>query len=261
MRKELDDASLLAYGLGGLGAVAVAGALVGVREQILNANVALILVIVVVLTAAMGGRGPGMFAALMAAASFDFFHTQPYLSLTIKSQDDIETAGLLLVVGLIVGQIASRSRLSRAAAAVGRSEISRIHRLAEQVAGGADPADIIMSGQAELTALLGLRDCRFESPATGPSPLPRLDRSGALPQGVPARYSNRGFELPAEGAELPVLSRGQPVGRFVLIPTPGHGVSLEQRIVAVAIADQVGAALGQPRTPSNGNSDKGAPRG
>ena len=30
-----------------------------------------------------------------------------------------------------------------------------------------------------------------------------------------------GFELPAEGAELPVLARGQQIGRFVLEPTPG----------------------------------------
>jgi hypothetical protein len=33
------------------------------------------------------------------------------------------------------------------------------------------------------------------------------------------------------------------MGRFVLIPTPGVGVSKERRLSAVALADHVGAAL------------------
>jgi len=242
MKNDDRDASLLACGLGGLAAVGMAGLLVGVRGEILNTTVALVLVIVVVLTAALGGRGPGMVTAIIAAMSFDFFHTRPYLSLSISSADDVETAGLLLVVGLIVGGLAARSRVSRAAAELGRSEIRRIHRVAEQVASGAATGDVILTGQAELVAVLDLRECRFE--ATPGSPLPGLDRSGAVPG--THRYSRGGFELPPGGVELPVLGRGQPVGRFVLVPTPGVGVSLEQRIVAVAIADQVGAALAHP---------------
>ena len=45
-----------------------------------------------------------------------------------------------------------------------------------------------------------------------------------------------------------MLARGRPVGRFVLVPTPGTGVSLERRIVAVALADQAGAALTAERS-------------
>ena len=56
----------------------------------------------------------------------------------------------------------------------------------------------------------------------------------------------RGLELPKEGIALPVLGRGEEVGRFVLEPTPGVGASLEERVVAVALADQVGAALVGP---------------
>lgn len=252
-----EEASLLAYGLGGIGAIGVAGLLVGIRGEILNANVALVLVIVVVLAAALGGRGPGMATAVVAAMSFDFFFTRPYLSLSISSPDDVETVGLLFMVSLIVGHIASRSRASRASAEVGRSDIRRIYRVAEQVASGADPADVILAAQAELSAVLNLRDCRFE--ASRGAPLPRLDRSGAI-LGV-VRYSRGGFELPPEGVELPVLSRGRPVGRFVLLPFAGHGVSLEQRIVAVAIADQAGAALAQPRISGNGDPTKGATHG
>jgi hypothetical protein len=52
-----------------------------------------------------------------------------------------------------------------------------------------------------------------------------------------------GFAFPDTGVELPVLGRGNVLGRFVLVPEPNTSVTLEQRVVAVAIADQVGAAL------------------
>ena len=55
-----------------------------------------------------------------------------------------------------------------------------------------------------------------------------------------ARTGHRaGFELPEQGVDLPVLARGREIGRFVLIPTPGIATTLEERVVAVAIADQV----------------------
>jgi len=49
--------------------------------------------------------------------------------------------------------------------------------------------------------------------------------------------------LPGPELELPVQGRGRILGRFVLKPTPGYPVSKQRRIVAVALAAQVGAAL------------------
>ncbi len=234
----------MAFGLliGGLGPIAVAALLVPVRDALANTSIALILVVVVVLAGVAGGRAAGALAALMAALSFDFFHTVPYLTLTIDSADDVETTLLLLLVGVIVGQVAWRAQRSREAAEAGRSEIASFHRMADMTAQGRDPADVLAAAQQELTALLGLRDCRFEAPPFG-LPRPRLERTGAIAGQTHHRAAGRGFELPEEGAELPVLAHGQQVGRFVLEPTPGVGVTLEQRVVAVAIADQVGAAL------------------
>jgi len=62
---------------------------------------------------------------------------------------------------------------------------------------------------------------------------------------VVRRFVRGGFELPAEGVELPVYNRGHQVGRYVLKPSSGVGVSLEQRVVALGLADQVGAALAE----------------
>ncbi len=237
--------------LGGLAPIAVASLLVGVRDRVQNANVALVLVVVVVVAAAIGGRGAGVCAAVVSALSFDFFHTRPYLRLTIDTADDVETTLLLLAVGLLVGHIAAGRWRARASAEASSGEIRRIHRVAEQAARGGDAAEVILAAQNELTDLLALRSCRFEAQPLLPV-LPRLERTGHLDTRV-FRFREGGFELPTEGVDLPVYGRGQQLGRFVLEPTPGVGVSLEQRVVAVAVADQVGAVLATPRITRQGN--------
>jgi hypothetical protein len=49
--------------------------------------------------------------------------------------------------------------------------------------------------------------------------------------------------LPGKEVDLVVQSRGRRFGRFVMVPEPGAAVSWDRRVVAVALADQVGAAL------------------
>jgi Domain of unknown function (DUF4118) len=226
-------------------AVAVGAVMALARDVFDQTEAALILMIVVVAVAALGGRAAGVITAFAAVVAFDFFHTQPYLSLSIDSRDDVETTILLLIAGVIVGTLASWGRQAKHRASDARSEINRIHRVAEVAASGAEVATVIGVAQDELRALLTLRTCRFEAIPYEDDDLrrPRLGRNGAIelqPLMRFARVGHRaGFELPEEGADLPVLARGREIGRFVLIPTAGVPTSLEERVVAVAIADQV----------------------
>lgn len=244
MTEDQRTGRLLWIGIGGIAPLAVAMLLVPLRDSVRNANLALVLVAVVVLVAVGGGREAGAVAAVVSALSFDFFHTQPYLRLTIDSRDDVETTALLLAVALVVGHVAARGRRASSNAEARRGEVRRIYRVAELAANGDEPPDVIMAAQTELTALLHLRDCRFEAPPFSTA-LERVERSGVV-SWQHYRLRDGGFELPPDGVELPVLGRGQLLGRFVLEPTPGTGVSLEQRVVAVALADQVGAVLAVP---------------
>jgi len=228
--------------LAALAPIAVAALLVPLRDDLVSTNLALILVLFVVLGGVAAGRMGGALAAITAALSFDFFLTKPYLSLQIDKADDVETTILLLIVGLIVGQVAVRSQLHREAAARGRSEISRLSRIADLVARGEDPADVLLAAQAELTDLLDLASCRFEAAPTG-APIPRLERTGAVTGQREWRFAGHDLALPEGGVELPVLSHGRQIGRFVMTPRPGVGAPLEARVVGVAIADQVGSVL------------------
>src|SRR3989442_6261488 len=100
MGKELDARTPIGLAFGGAIPIVAAAALVGARDHISNANVALALTVTVVAAGALFGRGAGVMAAVMAALLFNFFPTPPYLSLRISSGDGIQTTLLLLVVGL-----------------------------------------------------------------------------------------------------------------------------------------------------------------
>jgi hypothetical protein len=232
---------LLGGAVGSLGALFVAAALVGVRGEIQNANVALVLVLFVLLGAVTGGRTAAVTSAFVAAIAFDFFHTKPYGSLKISDGNDVLTTLLLLAVGLAVGEIAIRSQRMHAQRDDEQRQLRRMHRIASLAAGGEGVDDLLLAVTAELIETLELRNCWFERPPFLAG-LPRLERTGVV-EAREHRYANGEFELPREGAVLPVVGSGTTLGRFVLIPTPGVGVSKDRRLSAIALADQVGAAL------------------
>jgi hypothetical protein len=234
-------------GLGVVLPIAFAAVLVPVRNSTRPFNVALLLVVAVVIVSVGGGRLPGAIAAISAAVAFDFFHTQPYFTFTIDSHDDVETTVLLLVVGLVVGHVAARGRLARRREDMRSVEIRRLYRVAAMGARGRAPRAVVDAARDELTALLHLQQCRFERPPFA-TPLERLERTGVVTWRDSTLHRD-GFELPPAGVELEVVGRGRLAGRFVLVPTPGTGVSFEQRVVAVALADEVGAVLAASELP------------
>jgi hypothetical protein len=237
-----DDASrAIGLAIAAFGPLLVAGILVSFRDDLAAANVVLIFVVVIVLAATVGTRVSGAIAALISAMSFDFFFTHPYQSLKIDSSDDVQTTILLLVIGLLVAEIVTYSRRHRLASAQRGDEIARLHRVAELVASDSDAEDVVLSVQAELIGLLSLRDCRFEAPPFT-SELPTLERNGAI-AGDHRHWIGGEYTLPAQGAQIPVLGRGKTFGRLVLVPDLSVGVSIEERIVAVALSDQLGAAF------------------
>jgi hypothetical protein len=202
---------------------------------------ALALVIPVLLAAVFGGRWPGVGSALAAAMCFDFFFTLPYQSLRISSGDDVGTFFVLLVVALVAAEVGIRARRSGRTAREARSGLDRLCRVIEIAARAGDIEDVISSARAELIGLFGLVDCTFEPDHPG-GELPRLGLHGAL-EGASLVATHTDFMLPSGGVEIAVAGRGIRFGRLVLFAGESARASLQQRAVAVAIADQLGVAL------------------
>jgi hypothetical protein len=222
---------------------AAAAALIPLRGDTDNANIALGLVVVVVAVATLGQRFATVVGAVSAAAWFDFFQTRPYYSFTINGHDDVVTAVLLLLVGVAVGELAIRTRYHHQAARTGSGDISRLHAIAELVAAGETPDLVVVSVAGELRYLLDLKDCTFERAPFDPLPRSaRFERSGNVVLGG-LNWGVGMMGLPGKNVELVVQGYGHVFGRYLLTPTPGKPVSFDRRIVAVALADQVAAAF------------------
>lgn len=233
--------ALVGLAVGALGPVVVALALVPVRSELHNANLALMLVLVVVLAGIVGGRRAGALAAIVATLSFDFFLTRPYLSLKIETSADLETALILLGVGLLVGTVASRGRRSERGRERAAGGIARVHRVADRIAQGAPLAEVVEAVTTEVRALLALQDCWLEYPRQAYA-MPTLERGGTIATSERNWFAG-GIALSEDGVELPVLEQGRLVGRIVLVGDPHHAVTIEERVVAVALADQLGSAF------------------
>lgn len=247
-RSEQQRGRLLLVG-GPLIAVALAAALVPFRGSEATANVALVLAVVVVSVGALGGRVPAIVTSVVAALAFNVWHTLPYQSLKIDRRADLVTTAMLVVLGVVSGIVTERGWRHREHAAFRGDQLDRLHRIAELAVAADDAAAVWPTVRDTLRQQLHLGSCWFEPVTPDGMEFVELGHDGTIaPSVAPFRVTPAGYELPANGVELAVNGGGRRLGRLVMLPDPGHALSLPDRRFAVAIADQF--ALVAARSPS-----------
>jgi K+-sensing histidine kinase KdpD len=215
------------------------------RDSITSAISALILVLVVVAVAATGDRIAGFVAALSCGAWFDVFLTEPYGRLTIKSREDVEITILLVFVGVFVTEIALWGHRQQARASRRAGYLDGVLDTSKIIAGStASPSALITHVAGQIVQLLNIDDCYFVPGASPGTEDATLDHDGNVVR--------RGRRVNVERDGLPtdeliglVVRQGDVVhGQYVLTAaTRVVRPSIEQRRVAVLLADQVGSAL------------------
>jgi K+-sensing histidine kinase KdpD len=228
----------------------VVAALLGlVREDLANTGAALVLVLVVVAVAVSGDRLAGVLAALSAAGSFDYFLTAPFHRFAIVDRDDLETAVLLLAIGLAVVEIARWGRRQAARSSRRAGYLDGVARAATLAAEGSSSPDVADTIAAMITEVLDLDSCRFE-PVCGVPDRPVLRRDGTV------TWADRVVDVRREGlpgmdvVELPA-GHGPDGGRFLLTAsTEVRRPTREQLLVAVTLAEQL---TDRPGLPASGS--------
>jgi K+-sensing histidine kinase KdpD len=228
------------------------------RDSIANTNAALALVLLVVAAASTGVRAAGLVAALSCSIWFDFFLTEPYHRFTITDPADVETAVLLVLVGIAVSEIALWGRRQQAKASREQGYLDGVLTTAATVGVGRRPTTSLVDDvRAQIVDILQLDDCRFDlrridgdtcSAETGTAPiLATLNGDATMTyNGRPYDVQRHGLPTDSEIA-LPVQSGGMVRGRLLLTAaTRVSRPTTEQLRIAVALANQVGAALSTP---------------
>ncbi len=218
------------------------------RDSITAATDVLVLVAVVVAAAATGDRAAGITAALSSAVWFDFFLTEPYLRFTITDADDIEATILLLVIGTAVTEVALWGRRQQARASRRAGYLDGVLGTAELALVRRDSVDNLADKvAAQIADVLDIARCRFVAGGAYDSRMAILDHDGAVTR-AGHRLNVERDGLPTDDETVLLVHRnGDVVGHFVLTSAAEIArPSLEQRRVAVLLADQVASLLGKP---------------
>ena len=99
------------------------------------ANVVMLFLLVVVLSALRWGRGPGAWAALLSVMLFDFYFVPPRNSFSVNDTQYIFTFCLMLGVALVCGQLMARLRHEARVAAERERRAGALARLARDLSG------------------------------------------------------------------------------------------------------------------------------
>jgi K+-sensing histidine kinase KdpD len=237
----------MAFAAALIGPLAGCAVLSSFRDSFPNTDAALVLVLVVVAVAAAGSRLAGDLAALSAALWFDFFLTRPYDRFAINRHADVKTTVLLLAVGVAVTELAVWGRRQAAMASGRAADLAGIREATEVVSTGGSGWDLERTVAKSLVALLGLASCQFEYGVAGVGEPALMRHDGEV------EWRHRAWDVDRSGlpvdvdTELIVESGGRLVGRYLMRAARDSRPSLSQRLVAVTLADQVGAALGHSR--------------
>jgi K+-sensing histidine kinase KdpD len=219
--------------------VVVAFVLVPWRDDLAQST-ATIMMLPVVIVAGWGGLGPALVAAVVASTAFDVALTSPYYKLTIHENDDVVAMIVLLVVGIVVGVFTQLLARSAARSQARLAEMDHLISFAREALEPANHAAVVGAAQRRLMGILGLLECEWRDDQRDVT-APVLLADGHIMGKERDLPVDRG-QLPA-ATRLPVRSMGNEIGYFVLQPTPGHSVSLEERQTAAAIIDLLGHAL------------------
>jgi K+-sensing histidine kinase KdpD len=201
-----------------------------------DADLALVLVVVIATLGWLAGARAALISATCAAVAFDVLDTRPYGALTMTRGVDVATALILLATGLLVGAGAARLARYRTSEDHRSDALAVVMEASGLVATGEQHQLITEALREELLRALDLAACEFHSqPPTGTRPL--VTREG----GVVGLLSGPADQK-ASQMDLPVWCQGQIAAHYRLTlghkrPTPG-----ELR-VALSLADQAGAAM------------------
>lgn len=219
------------------------------RDDVTAATAALVIVLIVVASAAAGDRWAGIVSAVSGGLWFDYFLAAPFNRFTIADPHNVEVTVLLVIVGIAVTEVALWGRRQEAKASSRAGYLDGVLRTSQIVAGELSSTALADQVATHLTDLLGLDACRFVTSTTVSPDSAVLSPDGKVTvRGAQANVDRDGLPN-MEETVLPVQHHGVVHGQFLLTAaTQIVRPSLEQRRIAVLLANQVGAAyLTNPR--------------
>jgi len=117
--------------LGSAGLVGATVALLKLAPRLADSTVALVLTLAVFLSAWLWESGPGVLAAILATAAFNFFFLPPLFTFTVEDPRNVAALVVFLVTGVLIGRLSSQSRERLRQVEAERADLANMTRLSE----------------------------------------------------------------------------------------------------------------------------------
>ena len=108
------------------------------RPVIEPANMAMLYLLVVIISAVALGRAPAILASLLGVIAFDLFYVPPYYNLEVADVQSLLTFAALLSVGLLISALTVRAREQARAAQRREAQTAVLYQLSRDLAAAAE---------------------------------------------------------------------------------------------------------------------------
>ncbi|MET0323380.1 MAG: DUF4118 domain-containing protein [Duganella sp.] len=217
------------------------------------ANIAMLFLLGVLLTAVRFGRGPSVLATCVSVACFDFFFVAPRFNFAVSDFQYVITFMVMLAVGLITGHLTSGLRFQARVAAQREMRSRSLYEFARELSGALQTEQIFDTTRifienafrANATLLLPDDDGRLLPPPAGNHGTPldvgiaqwAFDNAESAGLGTDTLPASRLFYLPLVA---PMRTRGvlaiAPLGqRWILIPEQRQQLDTFAALAAIAL--------------------------
>lgn len=143
------------YGWAVAGSVAITLLATPLLGKLDLANIVMLFLLGVVLVAIKFGRGPATLAAFLNVAAFDFFFVPPRFSFAVADFQYVVTFAVMLVVGLITGQLTAGLRFSARIAASRERRAQSLFELTRDLSAALQTTQVVELGEAAVRRNFG----------------------------------------------------------------------------------------------------------
>ncbi len=117
-------------------------------------NIVMVFLLAVVAVALLFGRGPAVLAAIVNVLAFDFFFVPPQFTFAVSDAQYVFTFAVMLIVGLVVGQLTARLGYQAKFASQGEERARRMFEMARELSAALAPEQVSEIGERFVAATI-----------------------------------------------------------------------------------------------------------
>lgn len=234
-----------------------------------QADIIMVYLLGILIVATRFGRGPSLMASILSVAAFDFLFVPPYLTFAVADFRHVGTFGIMLLVGVVIGNLTERIHAQARLARSREQRTQALYSLGQELARSSGSAALVKSAiqnvarqfQSHAVVLQPDEHGRLQAPVHPHAKFPLNEQELGVAQWVFDHSEPAGLgtlTLPGAGATyLPLKGTSGVMGVMGVLPEGApRWAEPDQRQLLDAFATQTALALERAMLAERGAQDR-----